>query len=240
MSKIRVARAGTSSRSRDSIFRRRFRRERKLFTGTSLGIPELTDASHSESTSGIEGDFIESDLNVKCANKRLSIDWIQSSLRRHASRCYKEIVTICTDDIGCSNDSNACLFWSSRTMKLIYTNVALALILRQPLLLYATLFILLRNIATVCSAWSGYFAQDQEARKAFKILRFFFRIIIAESEKAVQGDYSRQIVAGYLIYNAALAPGASYISYALRYKMNALNMRMVQEMKEWRRERRLS
>jgi hypothetical protein len=85
--------------------------------------------------------------------------------------------------------------------------------------------------------WFDYISDDFQARQALRMLRSYVRFFIAESEKATSGDYSRQVIAAYIIYNCT-APGESYLSYAIRYRMSKINSSVIQELEE-RRERRL-
>jgi hypothetical protein len=107
-----------------------------------------------------------------------------------------------------------------------------------PFLLgYLLSLIFLQKIVDVCKSWLDYISEDFQARQALRMLRGYVRFFIAESEKAISGDYTRQVIAAYIIYNCT-APGESYLSYAIRYRMSQINRNVIQEMEEWR-ERRL-
>ena len=71
---------------------------------------------------------------------------------------------------------------------------------------------------------------------ALKALKSFLRHVVKESERAVSGDKSRLIAAGYLYYNLT-APGESYIGYIIRSKMSLLNRQLIDELQEWREKR---
>jgi hypothetical protein len=129
------------------------------------------------------------------------------------------------------------LFWTSDSAKLIYLILSAALLLRQPILLCGVYCILLRKMLLVCLAWGGFFAQDHQAQAALKALRMFLRLILKEGNKALSGDYSRKVMAAYMIYNCT-APGESYIGHVIRYKMSRLNEQFIEELQEWR-ERKL-
>lgn len=128
-------------------------------------------------------------------------------------------------------------FWTSESAKHVYCILLFGLLIRQPILFYGVLFILFRKIAEVCASWTGYYAQDRQARIALGSLRAFLRLLVNESEKAVSGDFSRQVVAAYMIYNCT-APGESYFGYLVRYKMSMINRQVIEELKDWR-ERKL-
>lgn len=99
------------------------------------------------------------------------------------------------------------------------------------------LFVVLRKFFSIAQQWFDYARDDSERRRAFGAVKNLLRCIVNESEKAVDGDYARLVMAGYIIWNCT-APGESYFAYIIRYKMSALNHEVVNEIREWR-ERRL-
>jgi hypothetical protein len=159
-------------------------------------------------------------------------------LRPWASRLGFSSTRVATQEIN--NNSHApreFLFWTSDSARAIYVILSAALVLRLPILLYGVCYILLRKLLLVCLSWGGFFAQDHEAQVALKALRTFLRLILKEGNKALSGDYSRKVMAAYMIYNCT-APGESYIGHVLRYKMSRLNEQFIEELQEWR-ERKL-
>ena len=104
-------------------------------------------------------------------------------------------------------------------------------------ILRAFFFALLWKICTVLAHWADYVHDDPERRRAFGAVRVILRRVINESEKAMEGDYARLVMAGYLLWNCT-APGESYLFYIIRYKMSILNREVINEIQEWR-ERKL-
>ena len=130
-------------------------------------------------------------------------------------------------------------FWSSDTALLVYAFIALSILTRRFIFLHGISLVILREMyysEYILSAWIGYCADDREARLALKALQNFLRQIVKESERAVSGDKSRLIAAGYLYYNLT-APGESYIGYIIRSKMSLLNNQLIEEIQEWREKR---
>jgi hypothetical protein len=217
-----------------TIFRPR--RETKSSIGpSSSGIPELTDVSCTSSTS----DEILWDLSIEKYNTskhpegsvlRSSIRWLKSNLALIDRKVRRNIRRTSSDE------TTELSFWTSQSAKHIYTIFLLGIIVRQPILFYGVLVILLRNISYVCSSWWGYYAQDQKARLALRSLRTFWRRLVQEGEKAASGDYSRLVAAGYILYNCT-APGESYISYTIRYRMSMINQQIIEELSDWRERR---
>jgi len=118
-------------------------------------------------------------------------------------------------------------------------SITIALLLYEApiILLYCFLLALLHKIGTICLQWAEYTRDDPDRRHAFDAIKPFLRLVISESEKAVEGDYARMVMAGYILWNCT-APGESYLSYVIRYKMSMLNHQVIDEIQEWG-ERRL-
>ena len=91
---------------------------------------------------------------------------------------------------------------------------------------------IVRIMGSVLRQWYLYFADDRLTKSALKSCKAFFRRLLKEGERAVNGDYSRQVMAGYLIYNAT-APGESYVAACVRYKMSVLNRSFIEEIEDW-------
>jgi hypothetical protein len=87
------------------------------------------------------------------------------------------------------------------------------------------------RVLRVVGMWARYFAERRVHRDAVKSMRGMVRRLLRESERAISGDYSRQVLAGYLLYNCT-APGESYVASCIRYRMSAINRSVIQEMEE--------
>jgi hypothetical protein len=249
MGVMRVRKAGpTTVRSIVRFWGRGKDSTNNTASNESTNVPELTDTS-AGSTSNTLDDFSQrpaqkSNLaegqtfvnagptNSQQASLRFQV------LRPWASRLGFSSKRVATPKIN--NDAHApreFLFWTSDSAKAIYVILSAALVLRLPILLYGVCYILLRKLLLVCLSWGGFFAQDHEAQVALKALRTFLRLILKEGNKALSGDYSRKVMAAYMIYNCT-APGESYIGHVMRYKMSRLNEQFIEELQEWR-ERKL-
>ena len=122
--------------------------------------------------------------------------------------------------------------WGSKPAKMIIINVSVALVLRQPVLLYGVLLIILRLVISVASSWFGFYSSDPEVLGFAKLIRFAYQRALEETDLAVNGSYSRQVMASYAFY-ACTAPGESAVSSILRYKMSNLNQTVVENLQEW-------
>jgi hypothetical protein len=87
------------------------------------------------------------------------------------------------------------------------------------------------RVLRVVGMWARYFAERRVHRDAVKSMRGMVRRLLRESERAISGDYSRQVLAGYLLYNCT-APGESYVASCIRYRMSVINRSVIQEMEE--------
>jgi hypothetical protein len=87
------------------------------------------------------------------------------------------------------------------------------------------------RIMGVVGMWTSYFTEHRIHRDAVKSMRGMLRRLLRESERAINGDYSRQVLAGYLLYNCT-APGESYVASCIRYRMSVINRSVIQEMEE--------
>jgi hypothetical protein len=87
------------------------------------------------------------------------------------------------------------------------------------------------RVLRVVRMWASYFSENRVHRDAVKSMRGMVRRFLRESERAISGDYSRQVLAGYLLYNCT-APGESYIASCIRYRMSVINRSVIQEMEE--------
>jgi hypothetical protein len=214
----------------------------------STNVPELTDTS-AGSTSNTLDDFSQRPIqksslasgqtfvgagptNAPEASLHLRL------LRPWVSRLDFSSMRVATPEINDNAHApRELLFWTSESAKVIYLILSAALLLRQPILLFGVFYIVLRKMLLICLSWGGFFAQDHQAQAALKALRTFLRLILKEGNKALSGDYSRKVMAAYMIYNCT-APGESYISHVIRYKMSRLNEQFIEELQEWR-ERKL-
>jgi hypothetical protein len=79
--------------------------------------------------------------------------------------------------------------------------------------------------------WTVFFKEHRVHRDAIRSLKAAFRRFVRESERAIRGDYSRQVFAGYLLHSCT-APGESYVSACVRYRMSVINRSVIQEMEE--------
>jgi hypothetical protein len=86
-------------------------------------------------------------------------------------------------------------------------------------------------IAGRAGAWAAYFAGHRVHRDAVRSLRAAVRRLVRESERAIRGDYGRQVLAGYLL-RSCTAPGESYVGACVRYRTSAINRSVVREMEE--------
>lgn len=91
-------------------------------------------------------------------------------------------------------------------------------------------------VRTVGSKWLHHFAADPRHQLAIQHLRAFGRRLLKETERAIKGDYSRQVAAGYVLY-CCTAPGESYVGACVRYRMSLLNRSIVEELDEWQMRR---
>lgn len=133
---------------------------------------------------------------------------------------------------GC--DWEKSLFWLSPMARLVYANLLVAILVRKPKVLFGTLILVVYQISKTSLHWlQYYFVDDPEFQRSLLWIGTMLQTIVQESEKAVEGDYSRLVMAGYIMYNCT-APGESYLSYVIRYKMSMLNNQVIDEMEDWR------
>lgn len=158
----------------------------------------------------------------------LSLDGCASSSRSPALRQS----AAAAHSTGTTNER----FWRSRQAKAVYGSLLLTILLRNPLPFYALAYLVLASVFHLLKKWFRFFADDDLNRSAVKCLRALCRRILQEGERAVNGDYSRQVMAGYLLYNCT-APGESYVGACIRYRMSMINQRVIEEMEEWQMRR---
>jgi hypothetical protein len=214
----------------------------------STNVPELTDTS-AGSTSNTLDDFSQRPIKKSSLasgqtfvgtgpNNAPEASLHLQLLRPWVSRLGFSSMRVATPEINDNAHApRELLFWTSESAKMIYLILSAALLLRKPILLYGVFYIVLRKMMLICFSWGGFFAQDHQAQAALKALRTFLRLILKEGNKALSGDYSRKVMAAYMIYNCT-APGESYIGHVIRYKMSRLNEQFIEELQEWR-ERKL-
>ena len=124
------------------------------------------------------------------------------------------------------------------TVKVACASILMTAFYHFPMMILRAFFLaLLWKICTVLAHWAAYVQDDPERRRAFGAVKVILRRIIDESEKAVEGDYARLVMAGYVLWNCT-APGESYLAHIIRYKMSILNREVINEIQDWR-ERKL-
>lgn len=128
-------------------------------------------------------------------------------------------------------------FWTTNTAFFCYGVLALCVLTGQFVWMNILGFMVVRGIGNTFSKWGFFLSQDSESKAAMRALRNYWKLLMHESEKVVNGNFSRQVAAAYLIH-ACTAPGESYISYLIRYKMSMLNNLWLDDLREWN-ERRL-
>jgi hypothetical protein len=132
-----------------------------------------------------------------------------------------------------SSSQKTVLFWSSPTAFSLYGLLALWVWTRYSRMVwYAICFVVIRLMGRVLSPWMAYLLDDPDAQRSVRYLRQVWRIFLRETDQILSGNLGRQVVAAYLIH-ACTAPGESYISYLIRYKMNLLNVQWMEELQHW-------
>jgi hypothetical protein len=115
-------------------------------------------------------------------------------------------------------------------------SISMLLRLSWPLLC-VTCALTLRGILYYSIAWVAFFMKDPDFIIGCKAFRTVSRSLANEGEKFVSGDYSRQLMAAYIL-NTCTGPGESAIGKMIRVKMSLMNQEIIDSMDDWR-ERRL-
>lgn len=118
------------------------------------------------------------------------------------------------------------------SLHLLALTLVLSLWIGRPIAFYLMAYKVLVFTHLTLSKWYSFFADDHLTKEALRYLKSFLRRVMKEGERALNGDYSRQVMAGYLIYNMT-APGESYVGACIRYRMSMINHRLIEEIEEW-------
>lgn len=135
-------------------------------------------------------------------------------------------------DSPLQEDSDSDEFWLSATAFQLYGVVLVALLLRRVCLLYGIHCVVLLRLHKILSAWFQFFRNDPPTVETARNIRRVVRIFLRNGEKVLSGNYRRQVIAAYLLH-ACTAPGESYISYLIRYKMHVMNTQWIQELESY-------
>lgn len=222
-------------------------RRSKMRNSDPIGVPEMTDASTGSTSVFDNGLYLTTEIHSlpsrqtypKALQREQEFLHCLSVLRTFerlifaGNKLLNGIVQSDDKKRKYSEEKRERLFWTSISARKIYAILFIGLLTQQPIVWYGALVIVLNKVFDVCVAWGCFYSDDQHARAAFKSLRSFFRLLINESDKAINGDYSRKVLAAYLVYNCT-APGESYFGYMVRYKMSRLNEQVIEELQEWR------
>ena len=95
-------------------------------------------------------------------------------------------------------------------------------------ILYTVMAYLWTKIHKVMAKWVLYFWNDRDAVLFRRTIGQYFQLLQREMELTLQGNYARQVAASFAFY-AATAPGESCVAAYFRYKMNSINMRVIEE-----------
>lgn len=111
----------------------------------------------------------------------------------------------------------------------LYIAAAIGSMIPFPWILYSFLLWVLVSMSKVFAQWMSFYWNDREMilfrRNAAHLLRRFKN----ELELTCQGNYARQVMASYVFWMTT-APGDSIFYAILRYKMNIVNMRVIEEL----------
>lgn len=122
-------------------------------------------------------------------------------------------------------------FWTSRTAVLVYTNVALAVLLQRSWILFGSALILTAQVFRVCLRWVLFIVDDQEVRGFVDFVSVWVQLFLREGEKVLSGENAiRYIMAGSVLM--AAPTGVSYFRYILRYNTQQLNQRYIHDISE--------
>eukprot|EP00977_Amphora_coffeiformis_P002993 scaffold569_cov165-Amphora_coffeaeformis.AAC.26 len=108
--------------------------------------------------------------------------------------------------------------------------VAVGIVLPKTWILYMLLSGLFLAFQSVVVKWVAFVLKDPEVVKFRRGISHSLKMLEKELELTVQGNYSRQVVASYVFY-VSTAPGESSIGAFLRQTSQAINMRVVEDIK---------
>jgi len=183
-------------------------------------VPSLTDVSTS------------SESSITCSQNLLNEESIRSMVQWIDPVSSAAETHLVVDSIPEEQKKKSPSIWVSKSAIITGINILAALALRQPVLLYGVLLIILRLVLCFTEPWYQFYKSDPEVRGFVKLIRCAYQRALKETDLAVKGSYSRQVVASYAFY-ACTAPGESVIGSILRYKMSMINLSVVESLQEW-------
>ena len=80
----------------------------------------------------------------------------------------------------------------------------------------------------ISGKWRAYYWNDREVLQFRRNVGQLIQRFQNELQLTLQGNYARQVAASFVFY-ATTAPGESMVAAILRYKMNTINMRVIEE-----------
>lgn len=111
----------------------------------------------------------------------------------------------------------------------LYSAAAVGFLVPFTWIFHAVLLGLFVMFSQVAVKWIFFYWNDREVVLCRRTIGQLLQRFTRELELTLQGNYARQVMASYVFW-ATTAPGESLVAAILRYKMNLINMRVIEEM----------
>lgn len=159
-----------------------------------------------------------------------SKSWTGSRLRSMPSMDLVRSASLVTVEQARTLIQNKALTLGSKSL---YAAAAIGFFVPPSWILYSLLVFVLVRLGSVWAKWIKFYWNDPEMAMFRRNLQQLLQRFTRELELTVQGNYARQIMASYVFW-ATTAPGDSIFMAILRYKMNIINMRVIEEIQSTR------
>jgi hypothetical protein len=103
---------------------------------------------------------------------------------------------------------------------------------QQPpwvILFYGALWILFQSVINVVQTWLQFYAHDPEISQCMRCVKVLFGRVLQEGNKALNGNYTRRVVAAYFVASSSGRPGETYVGKVIRCKTASINQQVLDQ-----------